>query len=129
MHYVLLYNHSSAFAPVHSGVPQGSVLGPILLTMNIKPLSAIIDSHSFIHHSFADDLQLQISAPLIDYISDITLCSHAYVMSILEQLQTCLDLMTKRQNSFLSPLMELSIFIAYLLQSLSTMLKFPSNNL
>ena len=30
--------------------------------MYIKPLSAIIDSHSIIHHSFADDLQLQMSA-------------------------------------------------------------------
>ena len=32
-------------------------------TMHIKPLSAIIDSHSIIHHSLADDLQLQMSAP------------------------------------------------------------------
>ena len=32
--------------------------------MYIKPLSAIIDYHSIIHHSFADDLQLQMSAPL-----------------------------------------------------------------
>ena len=31
--------------------------------MCIKPLSAIIDSHSIIHHSFSDDLQLQMSAP------------------------------------------------------------------
>ena len=30
--------------------------------MYIKPLSAIIDSHSIIQHSFADDLQLQMSA-------------------------------------------------------------------
>ena len=30
--------------------------------MYIKPLSAIIDSHSIIHHSFADNLQLQMSA-------------------------------------------------------------------
>ena len=62
-HYVSLCNHCSDFAPVHSGDPHGSVLGPILFTMYIKPLSAIIDSHSIIHHSLADDLQLQMSAP------------------------------------------------------------------
>ena len=60
--YVSLSNHCSALAPVLSGVPQGSVLGPILFTMHTKPLSAIIDSHSIIHHSFAYDLQLQMSA-------------------------------------------------------------------
>ena len=38
--------------------------------MYIKPLSAIIDTHSIIHHSFADDLQLQMSAPL-DRISEL----------------------------------------------------------
>ena len=38
--------------------------------MYIKPLSAIIDSHSIIHHSFADDLQLQMSA-LQDRISEL----------------------------------------------------------
>ena len=69
-HYVSLSNHCSAFAHVHSGVPQGSVPGPMLLTMYIKPLSAIIDSHSIIHHSFTDDLQSQMSAPP-DRISDL----------------------------------------------------------
>ena len=61
-HCVSLPNHCSAFTHVHSGIPQGSVLGPMLFTKYIKPLSAIIDSHSIIHHSFADDLQLQMSA-------------------------------------------------------------------
>ena len=69
-HYVSQSNHCSAFAPVHSGVPQGSVLDSMLFTMYIKPLSAIIDSHSIIHHSFAYDLQLLMSAPL-DIISEL----------------------------------------------------------
>ena len=56
---------------------QDSVLGPILFTMYIMPLYAIIDSHSIIHHSFADDLQLQMSSPLIKYMSYFTLCSLA----------------------------------------------------
>ena len=33
----------------------------MLFTMYI--ISVIFDSHSIIHHSFADDLQLQMSAP------------------------------------------------------------------
>ena len=75
-HYISLSNHCSSFAPVHSGVPLGSVLGPMLFTRYIKPLSAIIDSHSITHHSFADDLQLQMSVPTIEYLSYFTLCSH-----------------------------------------------------
>ena len=42
----------------------------MLFTLYIEPLSAIIDSHSIIHHSFADDLQLHMSAPP-DRISEL----------------------------------------------------------
>ena len=69
-HYVSLSNYHSAFAPVHSVVRQGSVLGPILFTMYVRPFSAIIDSQSITHHSFADDLQLQMSSPP-DRISEL----------------------------------------------------------
>ena len=127
--YVSLCNHCSAFSTVHSGAPQGSVLGPILFTMYIKPLSAIIDPHSIIHHSSVDALQLQMSAPLIEYLSYFTLYGHAYVMSRLGKLRTCINLMTTRQKSCLSPLIELSISITYPFQSLWEMLKLPSNSL
>ena len=56
-HNVSLSNHLNAFAPVHLGVSLGSVRDPMLITMYIKTMSAIIDSHSIIHYSFADDLQ------------------------------------------------------------------------
>ena len=65
-HYVSLCNHCTDFAPVHSGF----ISWPYAFTMYIKPLSAIIVSHSIIHHSFADDLQLQMSAPP-DRISEL----------------------------------------------------------
>ena len=59
----------------------------------------------------------------------ITLCSLYIYTSMFGQLRTCLNLMSTRQNSCLSPLRELSISITYLLQSLSAMLNFPSNTL
>ena len=65
----ILSNHCSVFAPVYSGVHQGSVLGHILSSMYDRHLSTIIDSYSIMHHSFAGDLRLQMSA-LIDKISE-----------------------------------------------------------
>ena len=62
-HFVSLSNHCSAFAPVHTGLPQGSVLCPMLFAMHAKHLSAIMESHSITHHSFPDDLLQQMSAP------------------------------------------------------------------
>ena len=67
--------------------------------------------------------------PLMEYLSNFTLCSHVLVTSKLGQLRTCLNLMTTRLNSCLLSLRELSISITYLLQSLLEMHKIPSHSL
>lgn len=52
-------NHQSMFLPISNGVPQGSVLGPILFLIYMSELSSCIMSCN--SHSYADDTQLYIS--------------------------------------------------------------------
>ena len=59
--FVSYANKISSPATMTSGVPQGSVLGPLLFSAYLSPVSRLIDSFKLAHHIYADDMTLTFS--------------------------------------------------------------------
>ena len=76
---VIVNDHISQVSSLSHGVPQGSVLGPILFILCTKPLSNLIQCHSTESQSFVDDTQLQVSVP------------PSHIRSAISSLETCLS--------------------------------------
>ena len=58
---VAVNGHQSDPTPLHTGVPQGSVLGPILFNVYTTSLGKLLQEHNVSYHLYADDAQVYIS--------------------------------------------------------------------
>ena len=60
---IKLGNCLSSRSDLSFGVPQGSVLGPLLFTLFTTRLSSLVSGYAIPHHLYADDSQLYVSFP------------------------------------------------------------------
>ena len=58
---IKLGNCLSSRSYLSFGVPQGSVLGPLLFTLYTTPHSSLVSGHAIPHQVYADDSQLYVS--------------------------------------------------------------------
>ncbi len=59
--------HKSKWTSMTCGVPQGSILAPLLFSLYMLPLSQIMRKKQIAYHSYADDTQIYLALSPNDY--------------------------------------------------------------
>ena len=69
--YVAVGEERSQPSPCTTGVPQGSVLGPLLYAMYVSPIGDVVTGHGMNYHLYADEQQVY-TAICPDQLADLS---------------------------------------------------------
>ena len=83
---VRINNQYSPASACTTGVPQGSVLGPLLFTIYCPPLAEIIAKHGVHFHMYADDTQLY-----LDFSPEDEVSAHATIAGCVMEIKAWLS--------------------------------------
>ena len=98
---VKLGKHSSSPQACESGVPQGSVLGPLLFTIYVSPIASLLSQLGVCQHQYADNTQLHIAISASSAAANLKVLESALSSLSFWFSQNCLALNPEKSDAIL----------------------------